>query len=203
MFKSRGGVFVQTSPPLNLLYLSILTYIVTKRSKFFIYFVSSSISSTLLFCVFGKNPAMMPSNGRKALTWKMNSILVLSASQPKKAEPRPPRPNIRPKKMPAINPTLSGIRSVAYTTMEENAEAMISPDMKVQMIVHVKFTKGMAMAKGAAPRMENQMTYFLPNLSPSMPHATVPMAKAARNTKRHSCEVCTETPNLSIRKKVK
>ena len=160
-------------------------------------------SSTLFFWVFGKNPAMMPSNGRKALTWKINSILVLSASHPKKAEPSPPSPNIRPKKMPAINPTLSGIRSVAYTTMEENAEAMIKPERKVQMMVHVKLTKGMAMAKGAAPRMENQMTYFLPNLSPSMPPATVPMAKAARNTKRHSCEVCTETPNLSIRKKVK
>ena len=87
--------------------------------------------------------------------------------------------------------------------MEENAEAMIKPERKVQMMVHVKFTKGMAMAKGAAPRMENQMTYFLPNLSPSIPPATVPMAKAARNTKRHSCEVCTDTPNLSIRKKVK
>ena len=83
------------------------------------------------------------------------------------------------------------------------AEAMINPDRKVKMMVHVKLTKGMAMAKGAAPRMENQMTYFLPNLSPSIPPATVPIAKAARNTKRHSCEVCTDTPNLSIRKKVK
>ena len=35
---------------------------------------------------------MMPSNGRKALTWKINSMLVLSANQPKKAEPKPPRP---------------------------------------------------------------------------------------------------------------
>ena len=37
----------------------------------------------------------------------------LSASQPKKAEPRPPRPNISPKKIPATIPTLPGIRSVA------------------------------------------------------------------------------------------
>ena len=146
---------------------------------------------------------MTPNNGRKALTWNMNSILVLSANQPKKAEPIPPKPNISPKKMPAIIPTLSGIKSVAYTTMEENAEAIIIPDMKVQMIVHVKFAKGIAMAKGAAPRMENQMTYFLPNLSPNIPPATVPMAKAARKTKRHNWEVCTDTPNLSIRKKVK
>ena len=89
---------------------------------------------------------MMPSNGRKALTWKINSMLVLSANQPKKAEPKPPKPNISPKKMPAISPTLSGIRSVAYTTMEEKAEAMINPDRKVKMMVHVKLTKGMAMA---------------------------------------------------------
>ena len=101
---------------------------------------------------------MIPSNGRKALTWKMNPMLVLSANQPKKADPKPPKPNISPKNMPAIRPTLSGIRSVAYTTMEENAEAIISPDRNVQMMVHVKLTKGMAMAKGAAPKMENQMT---------------------------------------------
>ena len=33
--------------------------------------------------------------------------------QPKNAEPRPPRPNISPKKIPAMRPTLSGMRSVA------------------------------------------------------------------------------------------
>lgn len=99
---------------------------------------------------------MMPSNGRKALTWKINSMLVLSANQPKKAEPKPPKPNISPKKMPAISPTLSGIRSVAYTTMEEKAEATINPDRKVKMMVHVKLTKGMAMAKGAAPEWKTR-----------------------------------------------
>ena len=31
----------------------------------------------LVFCVLGKKPAMMPRSGRKALTWKMNSTLVL------------------------------------------------------------------------------------------------------------------------------
>ena len=155
------------------------------------------------FCIFGKKPAMMPSNGKKALTWNINSILVLSANQPKKAEPKPPKPNISPKNIPAINPTLSGIKSVAYTTIEEKAEAIIKPDKKVKIMVHVKLTKGMARAKGAAPKMENQITYFLPNLSPNTPPATVPIAKAKRNTKRHNCEVCTDKPNLSIRKKVK
>ena len=141
----------------------------------------------LVFCVFGRKPAIMPSNGRKALTWKMNSMLVLSASHPKKAEPRPPKPNISPKKIPAISPTLSGIKSVAYTTIDENAEAIIKPDKKVQIIVQVRLANGMMRAKGAEPRMENQMTYFLPNLSPNIPPATVPMAKAARKTKRQSC----------------
>ena len=95
---------------------------------------------------------MMPSNGKKALTWKMNSMLVLSASQPKKAEPRPPNPNISPKKMPAINPTLSGIKSVAYTTIDENAEAIIKPDRKVQMMVHVRLANGMMRRTEPLPR---------------------------------------------------
>ena len=90
----------------------------------------------------------MPKRGRKALTWKMNSMLVLSASHPKKAEPRPPKPNISPKKMPAISPTLSGIKSVAYTTIDENAEAIIKPDKKVQIIVQVRLANGMMRANG-------------------------------------------------------
>ena len=138
--------------------------------------------------MFGRNPAMTPSKGRKALAWKMNSMLVLSASHPKKAEPNPPSPNISPKNIPAINPTLSGMRSVAYTTIEEKADAMISPERKVHTIVHVKLAKGIASANGAAPSMENHITYLRPNLSPIIPPATVPMAKAARKTNRHSCD---------------
>ena len=80
--------------------------------KLVIMFYASSIC-LLVFCVLGKKPAMMPRSGSKALTWKMNSTLDLSASYPKKAEPRPPKPNISPKKTPAISPTLSGIKSVA------------------------------------------------------------------------------------------
>ena len=136
--------------------------------------------------MLGRNPAMMPSRGRKALTWKMNSMLVLSANHPKKAEPKPPKPNISPKKMPAMRPTLSGIRSVAYTTIDEKAEAMINPERKVQTRVQNRLAKGMMRAKGAAPRIENQMTYLRPNLSPNIPPATVPMAKAARKTNRHN-----------------
>ena len=79
----------------------------------------------------------------------------------------------------------------------------MSPDRKVQIMVHVKLAKGMAIANGAAPKMENHITYFRPNLSPNMPPATVPIAKANRNTNKQSCDVCTETPNLSIKKNVK
>ena len=75
----------------------------------------------------GKNTATTPINGSQVLTWKINSILVMSASQPKKAEPMPPKPNIKPKKIPAIIPTLSGIKSVAYTTIAEKAEAITNP----------------------------------------------------------------------------
>ena len=167
------------------------------------FYLEKLVASSFVFCVFGKKPAMIPKRGKKALTWKINSILVLSASQPKKAEPRPASPNINPKKIPAINPTLSGIKSVAYTTIDENAEAIINPDRKVQIIVQVRLANGMIRAKGAAPRIENQMTYFLPNLSPNIPPATVPIAKAARKTKRQSCDACTDILNLSIRKNVK
>ena len=100
--------------------------------------VGYTLDFSSFFCVSGRNPAVTPSSGRKALTWNMNSMLVRSASHPKNADPRPPRPNISPKKMPAISPTLSGIRSVAYTTMDENADAMISPERNVQTIVSVK-----------------------------------------------------------------
>lgn len=130
-------------------------------------------------------------------------MLVLSASHPKKAEPSPPKPNISPKNIPAIIPTLSGIRSVAYTTIDENAEAIISPERKQNIMVQVRLTYGIAKANGAAPSIENHITYFLPNLSPNIPPATVPMAKAARKTKRNSWDAFTETPNFSIKKKVK
>ena len=65
------------------------------------------------FCVLGSKPAMMPNKGKTALILKIKSMLVISASQPKKAEPNPPKPNIRPKNTPDMRPTLSGIRSVA------------------------------------------------------------------------------------------
>ena len=119
-------------------------------------------------------------------------MLVLSASHPKKAEPSPPKPNISPKNIPAIIPTLSGIRSVAYTTIDENAEAIISPERKQNIMVQVRLTYGIAKANGAAPSIENQMTYLRPKRSPNMPPATVPMANAAKNANRQSCDAPTD-----------
>ena len=83
----------------------------------------------------GKKAAMMPSNGSHALTSKIKPMLVWSASHPKNAEPMPPSPNISPKNTPATSPTLSGIKSVAYTTIEENAEAIIRPAKNAQTTV--------------------------------------------------------------------
>lgn len=48
------------------------------------------------------------------------------------------------------------------------------------------------MVKGAAPRIENQMTGFRPNLSPISPPRTVPIACEARKTKRQIWESLTE-----------
>ena len=39
--------------------------------------------------------------------------------------------------------------SFFYTTMDENAEAIIKPDRKVQMMVHVRLANGMMRANGA------------------------------------------------------
>ena len=112
--------------------------------------------------MLGRNVAMMPNRGRSVLVLKMNSMLVWSASQPKNAEPMPPRPNISPKKRPEIMPTLSGFRSVAYTSMAEKAEAMTRPTMMAMAMVQYRLRYGSASVKGAAPRMEKSMTYFRP-----------------------------------------
>lgn len=58
--------------------------------------------------------------------------------------------------------------------MDEKAEAMMRPVKNASNTVSGKLTKGMASAGGAAPRMEAQMTYLRPILSPSIPPATVP-----------------------------
>src|SRR5690349_18588798 len=77
--------------------------------------------------VDGRNTVIIPINGKKEQTPNTYSTLVSSARLPSTAEPRPPIPNARPKKSPAISPTFPGTSSVAYTSIAENAEEMMSP----------------------------------------------------------------------------
>ena len=116
-------------------------------------------------------------------------MLVLSASHPKKADPIPPSPKFSPKNSPAIMPTLSGFNSVAYTSMAENADEITSPIMTASRMVSMKFTYGNANANGAAPRIDPQMTYLRPYLSPTLPPNTVPMATAPMKANKHNCDV--------------
>ena len=113
-------------------------------------------------------------------------MLVLSASHPKKAEPIPPNPKFKPKNKPAIIPTLFGFNSVAYTNIAENADEITNPIITASIIVRVKFTSGRANANGAAPRIDPQITYFRPYLSPILPPMTVPIATAPIKAKRHN-----------------
>ena len=94
--------------------------------------------SCLFVFMLGKKQAMIPISGNSVLIWKINSMLVRSANHPKNAEPKPPNPNINPKNIPAIIPTLSGMRSVAYTSMAEKAEAMTNPTTTARTSVHPK-----------------------------------------------------------------
>ena len=111
-------------------------------------------------------------------------MLVLSANAPKTAEPKPPIPNANPKNNPDTMPTLPGNNSCAYTSMAEKAEAMIKPINMLSTQVKNNETCGSNKVNGAAPNMENQITYFLPKRSPSGPPRMVPTATAAKNANR-------------------
>ena len=58
----------------------------------------------------GKKKATTPNSGNHVLTWKINSILVRSASQPKKAEPIPPKPNHQTEENTSNHPHLIGFQ---------------------------------------------------------------------------------------------
>ena len=83
--------------------------------------------------------------------------------------------------------------------MAGNAEARIIPIAIVSGPVQNRFAYGSMSVNGRMPRIENQMMYLRPKRSPSGPPAIVPNATAATNMNRCNCEVCTETPNFSIR----
>lgn len=111
-------------------------------------------------------------------------MLVLSASIPKTAEPKPPIPNAKPKNNPETVPILPGNNSCAYTRIAEKAEARITPISMLNTHVKNNDACGSNKVNGAAPRIENQITYFLPNLSPSGPPKMVPAATANKKANR-------------------
>ena len=45
---------------------------------------------------------------------------------------------------------------------------------------------------GAAPKIEAQITYFLPTRSPTGPPINVPIAVATKNMNKYSCDYCTD-----------
>ena len=112
-------------------------------------------------------------------------MLVLSARAPKTAEPNPPIPKAKPKNKPETIPTLPGNNSCAYTSMAENAEAMITPIKTVSRQVKKRLAWGSKSVNGAAPKIENHITYFLPKRSPKGPPSIVPAATANRNINRY------------------
>ena len=116
-------------------------------------------------------------------------MLVLSANAPKTAEPRPPIPNANPKNNPETRPTFPGNNSCAYTNMAEKAEAIIKPINMLSTQVKNNETCGSNNVNGAAPSIENQITYFLPKRSPRGPPSMVPTATANKNAKRYNCDI--------------
>lgn len=111
-------------------------------------------------------------------------MLVLSARLPIRAEPNPPMPKAKPKKRPATKPTLPGINSCAYTRIAENADAKIIPIGTTKTPVQNKFAWGNNSANGATPKIDAQITYLRPILSPIGPPNKVPAATANKNTNR-------------------
>jgi len=76
-------------------------------------------------------------------------------------------PNEKPKTRPEIMPTLPGTGSCANTTIAGKAEARISPIAIVSGVVQNRLACGSSNVNGSAPRIESEITYLRPNLSPS------------------------------------
>ena len=111
-------------------------------------------------------------------------MLVLSAKFPINAEPKPPMPKAKPKNRPATKPTFPGINSCAYTKIAEKAEAKIIPIGTIKTPVQNKLACGKSNANGAAPKIETQITYLRPILSPMGPPNKVPAATENKNTNK-------------------
>jgi hypothetical protein len=116
-------------------------------------------------------------------------MLVLSARFPSKADPIPPIPNANPKNKPDTIPIFPGINSWAYTNIAGNAEDNINPMGTINIPVQKILAYGSNKENGAVPKIENQITYLRPNLSPKGPPIIVPHATEKRNTNKYICEV--------------
>ena len=68
--------------------------------------------------------------------------------------------------------------------MAEKAEAIITPIIIESRQVKKSEACGNNKVNGAAPRIENQITYFLPKRSPNGPPSMVPAATASKNINR-------------------
>src|SRR6185437_13156606 len=152
--------------------------------------------------ILGKNAVSNPIAGRNEHTLYTNSMPVLSAIQPSTAAPIPPMPNANPKNNPEIIPTFPGTSSCAYTRIAEKADARITPMTTLSTAVQKRFAYGSTSVNGSTPRMEHQITYLRPTLSPTGPPMMVPAATAPSRMKRWICDDCTDTPNLWMRKNV-
>lgn len=134
--------------------------------------------------MLGNKPVNKPINGRNAQMLNTYSILVESASFPNNADPMPPIPKAKPKNSPATNPTFPGINSCAYTKIAENADAKIIPIGTINTPTQNRLACGNNNANGAVPKIDAQITYFLPILSPIGPPSNVPAATENKNTNR-------------------
>ena len=92
------------------------------------------------------------------------------------------------KKSPEISPNLLGSSSCAYNRIAGKADESIKPTQKLRIIVHTSPACGINKLKGAVPRIDPQITYLRPILSPTGPPINVPMAVATRNTNKKSCD---------------
>ena len=116
-------------------------------------------------------------------------MLVWSANTPNSADPTPPIPKAKPKNKPETIPTFPGNNSCAYTSIAEKALAMITPIKTDSTLVQKRLACGNKRVKGAAPNIENQITYLRPNLSPKGPPNNVPAATENRKINRYNCEL--------------
>ncbi|MNR59486.1 hypothetical protein D3C85_1807490 [compost metagenome] len=69
--------------------------------------------------------------------------------------------------------------------MAEKAEEIINPIKTDKIPTQNKDTCGNKRVKGATPKIEIQITYFLPNLSPKGPPIKVPVATAPKKANKY------------------